>query len=234
MRKGTLVLVRHGESRLNKLNVFTGWIDVALSELGIKEAQNVARHCHQFNYDVAFTSHLERAHETLLIILSQQRKIGVFQHESHPKYDVDNQAPQSFHKKVLPIYSSRALNERYYGALQGLNKKTVTKKYGKEKVFKWRRGFTENPPGGESLKDVYQRVIPYFEERIFPYLTDGKIVLIAGHGNTLRAVIKFIEGIDNEQIALIDLPFGHPIVYKFSKSKFVRTGGRYNLARPLR
>lgn len=234
MKKGTLVLIRHGESRLNKLNVFTGWIDVALSELGIKEAQDVATHCQHYNYDAAFTSHLERAHETLLIILSKQEKIGVFQHESHPKYDVGDHAPQSFHKKVLPIYSSRALNERYYGDLQGLNKNMAAKKYGKEKVFEWRRGFKARPPKGESLKDVYQRVIPYFEERILPYLKDGKSILVAGHGNTLRAVIKFIEEIDDKKIALVDLPFGHPIVYEFSKSKFVRTGGQFNLARPLR
>ena len=234
MKKGTLVLVRHGESRLNKLNVFSGWIDIALSELGIQEAQKVAQHCHQFNYDVAFTSHLERAHETLLIILSKQKRIGVFQHKSHPKYNVGKHVPQSFQNKVLPIYSSRDLNELYYGALQGLNKIEVTKKYGKETVFKWRRSFMGSPPKGESLKDVYKRVIPYFKSKIHPYIKDGKTVLVAGHGNTLRTMIKFIEQISDEQIAFINLPFGHPIEYQWGRGKFTRISGEYNMKRPLR
>lgn len=234
MKKGTLVLVRHGESRLNKLNVFSGWLDVSLSELGIKEAQKVADHCYEFNYDAAFTSHLERAHETLLIILAKQKKIGLFQHNSDSKYDVGKHAPKLFQDKVLPIYSSRALNERYYGALQGLNKEAVAKEYGKEVVFSWRRSFTEHPPKGESLKDVYRRTIPYFNKTIFPHLEEGKTVLVVGHGNTLRAVMKCIEKISDEEIAFIDLPFGHPLVYQYNKGELTRVEGEYNMKRPLR
>lgn len=234
MKKGTLVLVRHGESRLNRLNVFTGWLDIALSDLGIKEAQRVAKHCQPFDYDAAFTSHLERAHETLLIILAEQKRIGAFQHQSSSKYNLGKQIPKPFRNSILPIYSSRDLNERYYGVLQGLNKESVTKKYGKGVVNKWRRSFTGHPPKGESLKQVYQRVIPYFQKQIRPYLEQGKTILIVGHGNTLRAVIKFIEETSDEEIAFIDLPFGDPLVYKYNKSKFARVHGQYNLSRPLR
>lgn len=234
MKKSKLVLVRHGESRLNKLNVFSGWLDSSLSEIGIKEAQEVARHCYNFNYDAVFTSHLERAHATLLIILAKQKKIGLFQHESDSKYDVGNHALKSFQDKVLPIYSSRALNERYYGLLQGLNKEKVANEYGDEAVFEWRRSFSKNPPKGESLKDVYKRVVPYFNKEIFPYLENGKTVLVVGHGNTLRAVMKCIEKISDEEIAFIDLPFGHPLVYEYSKGQLTRIEGEYNMKRPLR
>lgn len=232
-KHGYLVLVRHGESRLNKLNRFTGWIDIPLSEAGIKEASQCAEHCRRFDYHAAFTSHLERAHETLLIILSHQRRIGVFQHEDK-RYNGLTYAPPEFIKKTFPIFADIQLNERAYGELQGLNKNTAARTYGKSQVLQWRRGFKDRPPKGESLKDVYERVIPYFEKEIHPRVNRGETILIAAHGNTLRAVIKFLEHIDDDQIPFVDLPTAHPLVYSCIKDQFTRIEGEYRFNRPLR
>ncbi len=234
MKHGTLVLVRHGESRFNTRNLFTGWIDVPLSVVGIREAEGVAMHCKQFNYTVAFTSHLERAHETLLVILSQQKKIGVFQHEKDPRYAMMYNASTGHRKDILPIITAKDLNERAYGILQGMNKNTAQRIYGKETVFAWRRGYHKRPPQGESLQDVFVRVIAYFEKNIHPRIMQGETVLMVGHGNTLRAIIKFLEKIDDEQIASIDLPFAHPLIYTCIHDQFTRIDGTYSLSRPLR
>lgn len=233
MSKGILVLVRHGESRFNELNLFTGWIDVSLTEGGIKEAHQVASHCEQFDYDAAFTSHLERAHETLLIILPYQKKIGVFQHQSDEKYNIIKKISAKFREKILPIFSSRALNERMYGTLQGMNKDAASKIYGHSQVYQWRRGFKMKPPKGESLEDVYKRVIPYFEKMIMPRLKRGETNLIVGHGNTLRAIIKFLENIEDDKISLVNLPLGRPLVYEYKNGDFKRTEGIYNFQRLL-
>lgn len=234
MSQGILVLVRHGESRFNELNLFTGWLDVPLTENGIKEAHRVASHCKQFDYNAVFTSHLERAHETLLIILSNQKKIGVFQHESEKRYNISGSIDFQLSKKILPVCSSRALNERAYGILQGMNKKKVAQIYGESQIFKWRRGFNDKPPQGESLSDVYKRAIPYFKKMILPRLKGGQINLVVGHGNTLRALIKFLENIDNDKIPFINLPFGHPLIYEYKDKKFKRIEGAYNFERPMR
>lgn len=232
--KGLLVLVRHGESRFNKLNLFTGWIDVALTESGIKEAHHVASHCKHFDYDAVFTSHLERAHETLLIILSYQRKIGIFQHYSDAKYNIVKNRAISLKKEIIPIFSNRALNERSYGSLQGINKEDAIKKFGALKILEWRRGFTKRPPNGESLRDVYERAIPYFCTKILSRLRRGETILIVGHGNTLRVIIKYLEDIPDDKIPFVDLSFGKPLVYEYKNSKFQRVSGKYNFERSLR
>lgn len=234
MKHGTLVLVRHGESRMNELNRFSGWIDVPLSERGIKEAQQCEKHCRQFDFDAAFTSNLERAHETLLIILSSQHRIGIFEHLGEKKYNHLDQLPKWFINETIPIFAHEDLNERYYGDLQGINKIQANKTFGKEKVLQWRRGFKDRPPKGESLKDVYERVIPYFQDEIHPRLKKGETILISGHGNTLRAVIKFLEKIEDERIPFVDLPTGKPLVYECNKDMFTRVEGEYRLDRPLR
>ena len=221
--KGILVIVRHGQSRFNELDIFTGWLDVPLSEKGIREAHKVAKHCKNFDYDAIFTSHLKRAHETLAVILSKQNKIGVFQHQSDKKYDIPDAADPHLNKKILNVYTDRALNERAYGSLQGMNKKKATEIYGKLQVLKWRRGFFDRPPHGESLKDVYDRVVPYIEKVIIPRLKRGETNLIVGHGNTLRAVIKFLENIGDDKISFVDLPLGHPLVYEYKDGVIERT-----------
>ena len=234
MAHGKLVLVRHGESRMNELNLFTGWLDIPLSKRGIQEAHQVADHCSQFNYDAIFISKLERAHETLSIVLSSQKKMGVFAHEGESRYNSLANASKEFEENIIPVFMSEFLNERYYGELQGASKEAAMNKFGKEQLLKWRRGFVERPPGGESLNDVYMRIIPYFEQEIHLRIKQGKTVLVVGHGNTLRAVIKFLENIEDDQIAFVDLPTGCPLVYSCKRGLFSRIEGQYNFDRPLR
>jgi len=229
-----LILVRHGESRLNELNRFTGWLDVPLSEKGFDEAHQVANHCKQFDYDVAFTSHLERAHATLHVILSHQKRIGIFEHEGSSKYNHLKKAPEEFIRETVPVFMNEKLNERSYGDLQGINKKVAAQLFGEAKVLKWRRGFKDQPPEGESLEDVYNRVVPYFQEYIHLRIQQGEKVLVVAHGNTMRAIIKFLEHLPDEQIPFVNLPTGSPLVYSYAKNIFTRTEGEYGLDRPLR
>jgi len=225
--KGTLVIVRHGQSRFNELNIFTGWLDVPLSEKGIEQAHSVSTHCENFDYDVVFTSHLKRAHETLSVILSKQIKIGVFQHQSDKQYDISDNLDSELSKNILKVYTDKTLNERSYGTLQGMNKEKAREVYGEEQVFNWRRGYTDKPPEGESLKDVCERAVPYFEKTVIPHLESGETCLIVGHGNTLRALIKFLENIEDEKIPFVNLPLGRPLVYEYINGSFKRTEGEY-------
>jgi 2,3-bisphosphoglycerate-dependent phosphoglycerate mutase len=227
-----LILIRHGQSRWNLDNKFTGWVDVPLSRLGVKEAVLNARELRQLKIDVAFTSELSRAQETLLIILSSQNRTGIFLHES--KKDGDrNRYATKLTKNEIPIYSTPILNERYYGRLQGMDKAQARKKYGEKKVLAWRRSFTGRPPGGESLADVYQKVVPYFREEIIPWLADKKNVIISSHGNTLRAIIKHLENISDGDIAHLESANGRPIIYRFNKGKIKRAKGELSFERKV-
>lgn len=135
---------------------------------------------------------------------------------------------------MIPIFTSEALNERAYGDLQMMEKDAAVKKFGAATVFMWRRGYIDRPPGGESLKEVHDRVILYFNRKIKPRCVKGETVIIVSHGNTLRAIIKHLEKINNELISAIDLPYAHPIIYQFRKGSFIRTEGKYRFTRPLR
>jgi len=232
-KKGKIVLVRHGESRWNLSNLFTGWVDVPLSEKGIREAHQVSQHCEQYKYDAVFTSTLGRARETLSIILSKQELVGIIQHKENSKYHQYN-IPKKISSSTFPIFISEKLNERAYGDLQGMNKNAASKLFGKKQVFEWRRGFETRPPGGESLKDVYTRTVPYFKKNILNRIKSGETVLITGHGNTLRALLKFLENLSDDEISFVNLPTGKPLVYEYRKAGFVKTEGMYNLNRLLR
>ncbi len=231
---GTLVLVRHGESQWNQCNRFSGWVDVPLSRNGVKEAERCAIHCERFEFSIGFTSALERCHETLLIILSRQNRTGIFQHEHDPRYARWIRLSNHCGGEDIPIFATSILNERYYGLLQGMGKREAEKKYGKEQTFAWRRGFNDRPPRGESLKDVEKRVQPYFKKNIEPHLRHGKTVLLSGHGNTLRTIIKDLEKISAEDIAFVDLPEAQPLVYTFTRGTYKHTAGDYQFTRPLR
>ncbi len=231
---GMLILVRHGESRWNLSNRFTGWVDVPLSEKGIREAERCAIHCKRYEYSAAFTSNLTRAQETLLIILSKQERTGVFQHEDDPRYSRWIRGSNYSDHNDIPIFASTALNERYYGALQGMEKDAAEQKYGKKKVLAWRRGYTDKPPRGESLEEAHARMHPYLMKKILPRVKRGENILVTAHGNTLRAAIKHLEGISEDQIAFVDLPQAKPLVYKFRHGRFERIEGEYHLDRPLR
>ena len=187
-----LVIIRHGQSQWNLENRFTGIMDVPLTETGIKEAHVAGKKIKNIVFDHAFTSLLIRAQETLQIVLEETGQIQI------------------------PVTKNAALNERNYGELQGLNKAEMAKKYGDEQIAIWRRSFDVQPPGGESLKDTAARVIPYYQHEVEPLLIAGKNVLIVAHGNSLRALMMYLDNIDPAHIADVNIPTGALRVYTFS------------------
>ena len=216
-----LVLVRHGESIWNLENKFTGWTDVALSDNGRKEAGHAGKLLNEanFSFDIAHTSYLRRAIETLWIILTELDCMWI------------------------PVKKTWKLNERHYGALQGLNKAEMTEKYGAEQVKQWRRSYDVRPPAldinddrypgkdpkykdiqkeelplTESLNDTVLRFMPYWHTEIIPDLKEGKHVLISAHGNTLRALVKHLDNISDENISNLNIPTGAPLVYELDES----------------
>lgn len=187
-----LTIVRHGQSQWNLENKFTGDADVPLTETGRTEARLAAAKLKHVVFDAAFTSLLLRAQETLDIILSETKEQGV------------------------PVTKNAAFNERSYGDLQGLNKTDVATRYGAALVEEWRRAYDAVPPGGESLKQTAARVIPYYQQEVEPLLVAGKNVLIVAHGNSLRALMMYLENINPENIASVNIPTGIPRLYTLS------------------
>jgi len=214
-----LVIIRHGQSVWNAENIFTGWTDVDLSLQGVEEAKLAGIILKKSNYefDVAFTSVLLRAIKTLDIILEEMGQ-------------------------TIPIYYNWRLNERHYGALQGMNKFEIRDQYGEEQFMQWRRGYSFRPPElkeddprssredprykdlkkeeiplTESLEDTEKRVLPFWNETIVPTIKEGKRVLISAHGNSIRAIMKFVEELDEKEIEQVEIPTGVPIVYEFDE-----------------
>ena len=199
MKSRNLVLVRHGQSEWNAKNLFTGWKDPGLTDQGVAEAINAGRLILEQNirFDLMYTSMLSRAQKTGDIIL------GVLNH------------------KEVPILKNEALNERDYGSLAGLNKDDARKQWGEDQVHIWRRSFDIPPPDGESLKDTADRVLPYFETEIMPKVISGSSILIAAHGNSLRALIMKLDSISPEDIVKLEIPTGAPIQYEFTPDGIV-------------
>lgn len=216
-----LVLIRHGESEWNKKNLFTGWTDVDLSEKGHEEAKAAGRILEEagYDFDICYTSCLKRAIHTLNHILDEMDRVW------------------------LPVEKSMMLNERHYGALQGLNKAETAEKYGEEQVKIWRRSYDVKPPAlseddarnpalsaiyrdvdpsllplTESLETTVARTVPYFKEVIEPQIRKGKRVLIAAHGNSLRSLVKYFDGLNEEEIINVNIPTGIPLVYEFDEN----------------
>ena len=187
----TLVLVRHGQSEWNLKNLFTGWKDVDLTEAGIEEAHEAGRMlaARGLKFDLAFTSKLVRAQRTLDIILEELGQAG------------------------LETIEDEALNERDYGDLTGLNKDDARARWGEEQVHIWRRSFDVQPPGGESLKDTAARTLPFYVARILPQVLAGRTVLVAAHGNSLRALVMELEQMTPDQIIKLNIATGVPIIY---------------------
>lgn len=187
-----LVLVRHGESQWNLENRFTGWVDVPLSEKGVEEAKKAGERLKKegIHFDKAYTSDLQRAQNTLKLILE---KLG---------------------QENLPTEKDKALNERHYGDLQGLNKAETAKKFGDDQVKIWRRSYDIAPPGGESLKDTAARTLPYFESKVCADLTKGLNIIVAAHGNSLRSIVMHLDKLTKEQVLELNLATGIPIVYQ--------------------
>ncbi len=225
-----LILIRHGESEWNKEDLFTGWTDVGLTERGIEQAE----HCgdilkeKDIKFDIAFTSYLKRAIKTLWIVMEKTNR------------------------EWVETIRAWQLNERHYGALQGKNKKKTAEEFGEEQVFIWRRSYDVRPPAlnkddprypgnderyrgikdlptTECLKDTFNRVVPYFKKRIMPEIKRGKNVLVSAHGNSLRALIKYLDNISDEEISKLNIPYAIPIVYEFEKKKIAK---KYYLGNP--
>lgn len=196
MKIRNLILVRHGQSEWNEKNLFTGWENPGLTEKGSEEAKNAGILIKQLNikFDCLFTSALIRAQLTGSIILD--------------KIDQTD----------LNIIKNKALNERFYGELQGLNKDECRKKWGEELVQTWRRSFDKGPPGGETLKETGERVLPYYLNNIHPLILENKNILITAHGNSLRSLIKYLDSISDEDIVKLEIPTGAPIHYQFNEN----------------
>ena len=213
----TLVLIRHGKSQWNLENRYAGWVDNPLCDDGRKEAINAGKKISGFKFDVAYTSTLIRAHETLLLVCSQlkTKKVPIFQHEDGKLKSWAEHF--SIEENELPVKMAWELNERYYGKLQGLNKEESKKKFGEEQVHLWRRSYDISPPGGECLKDTAERTIPYFKKYILADLKKGKNVLVSAHGNSLRSIIMHLDKLSKEEVLNLELPTGIPVVYMFDK-----------------
>ena len=200
MHSNYLVLVRHGQSEWNAKNLFTGWKDPDLTHKGIEEAVNAGKKINEYglSFSCMFTSALVRAQNTAKIILKE------------------------IQQEDIPTYQDKNLNERAYGSLTGMDKDEARQKFGSEQVQIWRRSFDTCPPDGESLKDTYNRVVPYFQKNILPHLADGKNVLVSAHGNSLRALVKLIENISENDIVKLEIATGQPIIYKYQDGKYTK------------
>lgn len=196
---GTLVLVRHGQSEWNLKNLFTGWRDVDLTDKGVAEAIAAGRalKARGLVFDIAFTSALKRAQRTLTLMLGELGQDG------------------------LETFRDQALNERDYGDLSGLNKDDARRKWGEEQVHKWRRSYDIAPPGGESLKDTGARVWPYYLHVIQPHVLRGETVIVAAHGNSLRALIMALDGMTPDEIVRTELATGVPVIYRLNADSTV-------------
>ena len=196
MKKRNLILVRHGQSEWNEKNLFTGWENPGLTEKGSNEAKNAGFLINllDIKFDYLFTSALIRAQLTGSIIL------------------------ENLYQNNLTLIKNKALNERFYGDLQGLNKDECRKNWGEEKVQMWRRSYDKGPPGGETLKETGERVMPYYLDEIFPLILDGMNIIISAHGNSLRSLIKYLDNISDEDIVKLEIPTGAPIHYQFDES----------------
>ena len=185
-----VVLIRHGESQWNLENRFTGWVDVPLSPRGEQEAREAGEKLRAYQFDYAFTSVLTRAIKTLEIVMEVIGQPG------------------------LPVERDQALNERMYGELQGLNKAETAKQYGEAQVKLWRRSYDVRPPGGESLQDTADRVLPYYREHIWPRLAKGETLLVVAHGNSLRALVMHLDQLSREEVLELNIPTGAPLLYE--------------------
>lgn len=213
-----LILMRHGQSIWNKRNLFTGWVDIPLSEEGVQESIVGGKKIQDIPIDVIFTSTLVRAHMTLNLAMLHHKsgKIPAYQHEGKlqewgKSYGDDG---------TIPVFMAWELNERMYGKLQGLNKEEMAKKFGKEQVHIWRRSYDIAPPDGESLEMTVSRALPYFKEKIVPYLEQKKNVLISAHGNSLRGIVMHLDGLSPDEVVQLEIPTGDPLIYNYSAGQW--------------
>ena len=220
-----LILMRHGESEWNKRNLFTGWVDVPLSEKGVQEAIEGGEKIKDIPIDVIFISSLTRSHMTAFLAMLNHsgKKVPVIDHKGEGKLDEWGKIhSEKTQKEIIPVYHSWHLNERMYGDLQGVNKKELAEIHGKEQVQIWRRSYKVSPPGGESLEMTAKRTIPYFKNKIVPFLEEGKNVFVSAHGNSLRAIVMYLDNLNADEVVKLEIATGDPIIYYYEESGWRR------------
>lgn len=218
-----LILLRHGQSEWNKLNVFTGWVDIPLSKEGIQESVAAGKRIADIPIDVIFTSTLIRGQMTAMLVMLEHKsgKIPVIKHPGQGHLDEWSHiySPETA-AKCVPVYEAWQLNERMYGKMQGMNKQEMREKYGDEQVHIWRRSYDVAPPEGESLEMTAERSIPYFKEEIVPRLEKGQNVLVSAHGNSLRSIMMYLDGLSKEEVLKLEFPTGQSVIYQFRDGKW--------------
>lgn len=221
-----LILMRHGQSEWNRLNLFTGWVDIPLCAAGIEEALEGGRKIQNEPIDIIFTSTLIRAQMTALLAMTLHysgktpliiHKEPEFLHEWSAIHSPSTQ------NNTIPVIAAWELNERMYGELQGSNKKELAELYGAEQVKIWRRSFDIPPPGGESLKMTAERTLPYFEQHIVPCLKKGQNVFVSAHGNSLRSIVMQLDQLGEEEVVQLEIPTGIPIIYSYKNGIMKRS-----------
>jgi len=219
-----LILIRHGESVWNQKNVFTGWVDVPLSEKGIQEAIKAGEKLADISFDVVYTSVQVRAIETAMIALAYNKsdKTPAIVHTEGKMAEWTGVFSDLMLENIIPVIQDWHLNERYYGELQGKNKAETAAIYGDEQVQLWRRSYDVAPPNGECLKDTAERTIPFFCDKILKWIEDDQNVLVSAHGNSLRSIVMYIENLSKEEVLKLEIPTGSPLLFEYSDGKLVR------------
>ncbi len=215
---GKLVLLRHGQSVWNQQNIFTGWVDIPLSQKGVDEALAAGKKIDHIPFDKMYTSTLIRAHMTLFLAMSQSKveKVPCLIHDKDPKHlEMAKVYDSKVEKTLIPVFARSELNERMYGELQGLHKQETLKKFGEEQYLLWRRSYHVNPPKGESLEMTAKRALPFFQSVVVQDLKNKKNILISAHGNSLRAIVMFLDRLSEQEVIKLEIPTGEPLCYDF-------------------
>ncbi|KAH9559137.1 hypothetical protein CY35_06G042500 [Sphagnum magellanicum] len=225
--QAALILIRHGESLWNSKNLFTGCVDVPLSEQGVNEAIEAGKRISHIPVDMIFTSALIRAQMTAMLAMTQHRrqKVPVILHNESERAEAWSRIfSTDTDEQVIPVVTAWELNERMYGELQGLNKKETADKFGKDKVHEWRRSYDIPPPNGESLEMCAERAVAYFKDKVVPEIEAGRNVMIAAHGNSLRSIIMYLDKLTSQEVIELELSTGIPMLYTFKGDRFLRRG----------
>ena len=223
-----LILIRHGQSLWNQANLFTGWVNIPLSQQGYEEAQRAGQQLAQEPIDTIYTSTLLRAQQTATLIMQahhSQRIPTLLSNDpagEHSHWDQLHSKPTE--QLCIAMHTCWQLNERYYGDLQGMNKDEARETFGADQVHIWRRSFDIPPPNGESLEMTAARTIPFFKDSILPDLRNGKNILISAHGNSLRSIVMELEQLSKEAVLSLEIATGDPIKYQFESDQFTRVG----------
>lgn len=223
--KGSLILLRHGASVWNEKNLFTGWVDIPLSNIGVQESLKAGQQIANLSIDIIFTSSLIRAQMTAMLAMMNHssKKVPCILHSKESSFkEMSNIYSEKISQETIPMITAWELNERMYGQLQGKNKDEMCQEFGTEQVKLWRRGFDNIPPGGESLKMTSERTLPYFQKEILTQLDKGKHVLIVAHGNSLRSITMALENLSSKEVIELEFSTGVPCVYEWVEKKWRR------------